>query len=234
MMPLPTRIAEQLAAERRAALVAQAEAHGAVAALRQPRSPGIVLRSAVRRWPDQLISVRPITAADGPALRREFEQLSPTSRMQRFLSLKGQLSDAEVHYLTDVDHVGHEALVATLRVTHRPLGVARWVRHRDDPCAADIAMTILDAWQGLGIGTELAHRLMRSAVDAGIRRFTADVLMDNAGARRLIRGLSPSVRVVGRDGPVVHYEVDLADGAVYVPAQREQVSLSALRSAACR
>jgi hypothetical protein len=68
----------------------------------------------------------------------------------------------------------------------------------------------------------------------GLRRFTADVLTVNAGARRLVRGLSPSVRLVGRDGPVVHYEVDLVDDEVDVPAQREQVSLSALRSAACR
>jgi GNAT superfamily N-acetyltransferase len=234
MMPLPTRIAEQLAAERRADLLAQADAHGAAAALRERRAPGVVLRRAVQRWPDQLIAVRPITVADGPALRREFEQLSARSRMQRFLSLKGQLSDAEVRYLTDVDHVSHEALVATMRVTHRPLGIARWIRDRDDPCAADIAMTIVDAWQGLGIGTGLAQHLVDSAVAAGIERFTADVLTDNAGARRLVRGLSPSVRLVGRDGPVVHYEVDLADGAVHVPAQREQVSLTALRSAACR
>ena len=214
--------------------MARAETHAVVAALRQRRMPGVVLRSAVRRWPEQVVAVRPITAADGPALRREFEQLSARSRMQRFLSLKGQLSDAEVRYLTDVDHVSHEALVATMRLTHRPLGVARWIRHRDDPCAADIAMTILDAWQGLGIGTELAHRLVDSAVAQGIRRFTADVFTDNAGARRLVRGLSPSVRVVSRDGPVVHYEVELTDGPVYVPAQREQVSLPALRSAACR
>jgi hypothetical protein len=154
--------------------------------------------------------------------------------MQRFLSLKGQLSDAEVRYLTDVDHVRHEALVATLRVTHRPLGIAPLDprsrgpvrgRHRDDDRRR---------LAGSGIGTELAQRLVDSAVAAGIKRFTADVLTDNAGARRLVRGLSPCARLVGRDGPLVHYELDLADGAVHVPAQREQVSLTALRSAACR
>src|SRR5690348_7993582 len=82
MMPLPTRVAEQLAAERRADLMARAETHAVVAALRQRRMPGVVLRSAVRRWPEQVVAVRPITAADGPALRREFEQLSARSRMQ--------------------------------------------------------------------------------------------------------------------------------------------------------
>ena len=160
--------------------------------------------------------------------------MSARTRLQRFLALKQNLSDAEVRYLSDVDHVGHEALVASTRITHRPLGVARWVRHADDPLVADIAVTIVDAWQGMGVGTELARQLVTSALDAGVRRFTADVLIDNAGARKLVRGLGTAVRVVGRDGPIVHYEVELSGPLIELPAQRQQVTVPALRSAACR
>lgn len=227
-------MAEQLAAEHRASLLSQAEAHGVAAAYRDFRRPGILLREPVRRWPRTFIVVRPITAADGPALRREFERLSARSRMQRFLALKQHLNSAEVRYLTEVDHIRHEALVAVTRFTRRPLGVARYVRHPDDPLTADIAVTVVDAWQGLGVGTELAHRLIASAVAGGVRRFTADTLSDNVGARRLLRGLGLPVRVVGREGPVIHYEVDLHNGAVRVPSQREPATVAALRSAACR
>jgi len=60
------------------------------------------------------------------------------------------------------------------------VGIARYVRDREDPHAAEIAVTVIDGWQGRGLGTELLARLSERACQEGIRRFTAAVAADNA------------------------------------------------------
>ena len=58
------------------------------------------------------LRVRPIVPADREPLADAFDRLSDRSRHQRFLAPKPRLSARELDYLTDVDHVTHEALVA--------------------------------------------------------------------------------------------------------------------------
>ena len=53
------------------------------------------------------------------------------------------------------------------------MGIARYVRDRKNPAAAEIAVTIVDDWQGRGLGTELLARLSDRAREEGIRWFTA-------------------------------------------------------------
>jgi hypothetical protein len=58
------------------------------------------------------VAVRPIEPGDKAGLAAAFERLSDESRYRRFLSPHGRLSQAELRYLTEVDHHDHEALVA--------------------------------------------------------------------------------------------------------------------------
>ena len=53
--------------------------------------------------------------------------------------------------------------------------------------AAEIAVTVIDDWQGRGLGTELLARLSERACQEGIRRFTAAVAADNAAMAGLLR-----------------------------------------------
>jgi hypothetical protein len=55
---------------------------------------------------------RPIDAGDRDGVASLFARLSPESRRRRFLSAKHELSDAELDYFSDIDHVGHEAIAA--------------------------------------------------------------------------------------------------------------------------
>jgi GNAT superfamily N-acetyltransferase len=88
------------------------------------------------------------------------------------------------------------------------VGIARYVRDTDDSQAAEIAVTIVDDWQGRGLGTELLARLSDRACSEGIRRFTALVAADNAAAARLLRNMSAELV---RYGPgTVEYEITLA------------------------
>ena len=74
----------------------------------------------------------------------------------RFLTgNKNELSPAELRYFTEIDHHDHEALGAVDRANGRGVGVARYVRSLEDSQTAELAVTVVDEWQGRGLGTEL-------------------------------------------------------------------------------
>jgi EmrB/QacA subfamily drug resistance transporter len=156
------------------------------------------------------VLVRQVQAADAPLLADGFARLSDRSRRMRFLARKDQLSTAEVRYFTDVDHHDHEALGAVSRADGRGVGVARYVRDADDPRAAELAVTVVDEWQGRGLGTELLAQLVGRARQAGIRRFTALAAADNAAVAGLLR--SAGAELTGYGPGTVEYQIDLAPG----------------------
>lgn len=123
--------------------------------------------------------IRPISPEDGPALVDGFERLSDASRYRRFLSPHDHLSAAEVRYFTEVDHHDHEALVAVDPQTGAGVGVARYVRSKEDPQEAEIAIAVVDDWQRQGVGTRLASALADRAREEGISVFTGLVLAEN-------------------------------------------------------
>ena len=124
----------------------------------------------------------------------------------RFLTPKKELSPAELRYFTDLDHHDHEALGALDNGDGRGVGIARYIRHADDPYAADIAVTIVDNWQGRGLGSELLARLSDRAREEGIRRFTALVAAENAAVAGLLRDVCQPVR---RESGTREYEIAL-------------------------
>jgi RimJ/RimL family protein N-acetyltransferase len=133
--------------------------------------------------------IRPLTRADRGRLAAAFGRMSERSRWLRFLGPKPKLSGEELSYLTDIDHVTHEALAAIDPDDGAIVGVARYAPARDAPGTADLALFVVDAWQGQGIGTTLGHRLLRRADENGITRLTATTFADNRAARSLLRKL---------------------------------------------
>jgi len=154
------------------------------------------------------VLIRQIRGTDAPLLADGFARLSATSRQMRFLGVKKELSAAELRYFTDVDHHDHEALGAVDRAGGHGVGIARYIRDADDPQAAEIAVTIVDDWQGRGLGTELLAQLSDRARREGIRRFTALADPGNVAVAALLR--SAGARLVGRGRGTVEYEIMLA------------------------
>ena len=111
-------------------------------------------------------------------------------------------------YVTGVDHRDHEALGGLDHARGGDVDIARYVRNREDPHAAEIAVTVIDGWQGRGLGTELLARLSERACQEGIRRFTAAVATDNAAMTGLLRNLGADM--VGREFGTLEYEMALA------------------------
>jgi RimJ/RimL family protein N-acetyltransferase len=154
-----------------------------------------------------VVVVRQVRPGDADLLAEGFARLSEESRRLRFLSGKERLTTAELRYFTEVDHHDHEALGALDETDGRGLGVARYIRHADDPEAAEVAVTVVDEWQRRGLGTELLSRLIDRAREEGVHRFTALVSADNDATIRLLQGVGADVRAVSREPGVVEYEI---------------------------
>jgi GNAT superfamily N-acetyltransferase len=141
---------------------------------------------------DQPVLIRPIRPDDGERLSASHARLSEESRYRRFLSVKPELTGADVRYLVGVDGIDHIALVATQpSVPGEPIvAVARCIRSASDPAMGEMAIVVADALQGQGVGTRLVNRLAELAVAHGITRFSATMLSDNVAIERLLTGLA--------------------------------------------
>jgi L-amino acid N-acyltransferase YncA len=155
------------------------------------------------------VVVRPIRAADKPSILEAFERLSPESRYRRFLHPMTELSADDLAYLTEVDHRDHEAIVALESERGCGVGVARYVRWAHDPPVAEVAVTVVDDWQGMGLGTLLLERLADRAREEGIRRFSALVQAGNRRSVELLRTLGEVF--VERSGPDLLLTIDLPE-----------------------
>ena len=140
------------------------------------------------------VRLRPIAPGDKPLLAASFEQLSEESRYRRFFTAKNELSEAELDYLVDVDHSDHEAIVAVDAASGNVVGVARYIRSTGDPEVAEVAVTVVDDWQGRGLGRALTDRLTYRARREGVRRFSALVHADNPASLALLKGTGDTRR----------------------------------------
>lgn len=156
------------------------------------------------------VTLRLVRPGDKELFLEAWERLSPESRYRRFLSPKLALTDAELRYLTELDHVDHLAIGAAVDRggTTQGLGVARFVRVAGRSDAADVAVTVVDDAQRKGLGRLLVSRLIAAARERGIERFVCDVLATNDPMRALIRSLAPGVTEV-LDGPTFRVEMPL-------------------------
>lgn len=137
------------------------------------------------------LAIRPVRPDDKDAIVAGFERLSPQSRYRRFFAPLQQLTARDLEYLTEVDHHDHEAVIGFDAATGDPVGVARYIRS-DVPAEAEVAVTVVDDWQGRGAATALLDRLVVRARDEGITHFLARVLTENEGAIELFDHLAPS------------------------------------------
>jgi RimJ/RimL family protein N-acetyltransferase len=166
-------------------------------------------------WPERVtlrdgseMLVRPIEPRDKARLVHGFEALSPESRYRRFLTPMTSLRPKMLRYLTEVDHHDHEALVAASAENGEPVGVARYIRTADDPTAAEVAVAVVDRWQGRGAATELLRRLGERARAEGIERFTATCLAENRDVLELLEGIGAG-RARRMEGGLVEVGVEL-------------------------
>jgi RimJ/RimL family protein N-acetyltransferase len=155
------------------------------------------------------VLIRPIRPDDKPLLVEGLSRLSEESRYRRFLAPVTALSEDQLRHLTEIDSWDHFAWVAVLREPPgRGIGVGRYVRLHGEPTVAEAALTVVDDYQGRGLGTLLLGLLAVAARAAGIERFRAYVLEENEPVREMLEALGAEARY---DSPgVLRLDVPLA------------------------
>jgi GNAT superfamily N-acetyltransferase len=154
------------------------------------------------------LEVSPLQPADKSSLREGVKHLSPESAYRRFFVPTAHLTDGQLTYLTTLDHQRHEALGVSDPITGDGVAVARYIQTTEHPATAEIAIAVIDRWQGRGVGRALLTRLSAVAQARGISRFSGLILADN---RRMIKLMSSLGTVVSRraDSGTVELVVDL-------------------------
>jgi GNAT superfamily N-acetyltransferase len=162
---------------------------------------------------DSRVRIRQSRASDAEVLVRGFARLSPESRYRRFLAASPKLDPDLVRYLIDIDHRDHEAMLALDDRGKEGLGLARYVRDPRRPGVAEVAVTVIDDWQGRGLGTLLLEVISARAREEGIKTFTALVLAQNHEMLDLLKALGP-LRTVDHAAGAVEIEVAIPDVGV--------------------
>src|ERR1700757_2606452 len=93
------------------------------------------------------IETRQLGPGDRELLAGFFAHLGPESRYRRFFGPKHELTPRELDWLTAIDHVNHEAIVAVDRRDGSIVGVCRVLRGWDRPMVAGLAFAVADACQ---------------------------------------------------------------------------------------
>jgi RimJ/RimL family protein N-acetyltransferase len=155
----------------------------------------------------RIVDVRPLERCDRPLLEAAIMRLSDESRYLRFGTSKPRIAERELDRLVDVDHQEHEALLAIDPLTSRGVAVVRYVQVPGEPGVVELAATIADDWQGIGLGTALLAELTQRARDESHSVLRAHVLAANNRSIAMLRraGFSGS----GGAGTLREYELAL-------------------------
>ena len=165
----------------------------------------------------QSVLIREVTPEDRHLLKIGYNHLSHESRFFRFLAARRQLTARELDYFTSNNEPDHIAIGALLEGTRtpEPVGIARFIRLPDHPEMAEIAITIIDSFQGQGLGSLLLGVLAKFAKQKSISEFYALVHRDNMAMLCLLARLGGTQTSLGG-----------AEIEVRVPILRDNIKLS--------
>jgi GNAT superfamily N-acetyltransferase len=127
-------------------------------------------------------AIRPIQPSDKEALQRFHARLSADARYRRYHGLKGDLTPAELQFLTETDEVTHVARVAVDHAGEID-AVARVV-------GGELAVVVADGRRRAGLGQRVVGAALRAFREQGPGgEVTAWVQPDNGRALRMFQRL---------------------------------------------
>jgi GNAT superfamily N-acetyltransferase len=157
------------------------------------------------------VEIRAQRSQDREGMHAAIARSSSGSLHRRFFAVRREFSEKETDYFLDIDFVNHVALVAVANDGGEPtiVGGGRYVVVQSGQ--AEVAFAIIDAYQGLGIGSALMRHLATLGREAGLHEFIAEVLSENVPMLNVFErsGLAMSTE---RDGAVMHVTLRLPSG----------------------
>ena len=148
-----------------------------------------------------VVHVRPLLPTDRDGIAAAVRAASAETLRRRFFSVAPPTSRV-IDYLTDLNYVDHFAWLVTDE-SDAVVAVSRYVRDREDPCSAEVALTVLDDWQGKGLGRLILGAAGVAASASGIDTFTALFLAENRQVRELFRTAGAVFGFSGDPGAVM-------------------------------
>jgi len=172
------------------------------------------------------VRIRPIVPADTDALAAFVHNMSTQSSYFRFFRVKRELDAEELIAFTEIDYRSDMAFVAI--VDGELIGVGRYSSIAGEPTSAEIAFTVADAFQGMGIGTLLVFRISAYARALGIERFRAFLLADNHAMMRVFRNAGfPLTRDIDEGVYTVDIPTEESEAVLAAEGKAEQISTAA-------
>jgi GNAT superfamily N-acetyltransferase len=142
-----------------------------------------------------IMRLRLACPGDRDGIIEAFDGLSAQTRIQRWFYPKMRLTEEEIAALVSPIDDDHGAIVAIELGSDGSekagIGMARFVRSKESPDSAEIAITLVDDWQGLGIGRILLHRLLAMVSERGIPFVDGRLQAENRRMRHLLEPYVP-------------------------------------------
>jgi GNAT superfamily N-acetyltransferase len=176
------------------------------------------------RW----VCLRTIRPSDEKRIRDGIEAMSDRARYLRFFSAFRTPPDSIVKRLSAVDghdHIGWGAILLDGQ-DYPPVAAAHAVRLENRPGTAELAIAVLDDYQGLGIARMLIAAVLGDCVDEDMRHLEMQVLGENRAAVSLLLGLGANVAQT--DGSVTTFILDTGAALSRLRAAPQGPGLSAV------
>ena len=125
------------------------------------------------------IEIRALTPQDRDDLMAAVDRTSGDSLYRRFFAVRRHFTETEESFYLNVDFVSHVALIASADENGQPIIIAGGRYVVGEPGQAEVAFTVVDKYQGRGVGAALLRHLAMIARQAGLRELVAYVLPDN-------------------------------------------------------
>lgn len=155
------------------------------------------------------VAFRLVEPEDRIRLLNGFNRISARTNINRFHSFKKRLNENELNYLLSIDNVNHLAIGAIDCDNSDELGIGlvRYIRMKEAPDQAEVAITIIDEYQGKGLGSILYREMMKMAAQNDINTLLNIVRKDNRAMLYLLDSLG--AKKVTEHEQVYEFTVDL-------------------------
>ncbi len=128
-----------------------------------------------------LFQFKPVEPPDKEQILKGFEKLSEKTVYTRFFSFLKELSEKQLNELTHADQKKNVVWGCFIESGGKRtgIGIGRYCICQEKKNRAEMAITVIDQYQGKGVGTILLAILYYMAACAGLKYLTGYILVEN-------------------------------------------------------